>query len=191
MKLRPSLLGITAALFLAAATGIAQAAEAPAARNADHVALARQLVDLVNPTGVAETQIRMLAEEFRSDPRLAGYGDLFSSWLEETASPDALANQVALMYAEHFTPAELKDILKFYKSATGKKVIAAMPALTAKSMQLGQDWAIERAPLLLEKIRQRREEEMRQQEESMAVPPPLMQQEPEPAPAYTPPDYRL
>lgn len=38
-------------------------------------------------------------------------------------------------YDKHFTEAELTDLVAFYKSATGRKVIAEMPALFAESIQ--------------------------------------------------------
>jgi uncharacterized protein len=38
------------------------------------------------------------------------------------------------VYDKHFTEAELKDLVTFYGSATGKKVIAEMPALFAESI---------------------------------------------------------
>lgn len=38
------------------------------------------------------------------------------------------------VYDKHFTETELKDLVAFYGSATGKKVIAEMPALFAESI---------------------------------------------------------
>lgn len=137
-----------------------------------HLALARELVTMVNPRGPADTQLRILAQEMRSNPQTSGYGDLFREWVADTAHTEALAEDVARMYAEHFSPEELKDILRFYKSDTGKKVIAAMPILAEKSIRLGEEWAIREAPSLVEKIRQRMQEEDARATESMAVPAP-------------------
>lgn len=160
-------------------TGVApatlHAAEAPVAAEAyseRHLALARELVDLVNPRGAADMQLRILAEEMRGNPQTANYADLFRDWVANTAQTEALANDIARMYAEHFSPDELKDILRFYKTDTGRKVIAAMPVLAEKSIRLGEAWAIRQAPSLVEKIRERQREEAARAAERMAVPPP-------------------
>jgi hypothetical protein len=137
-----------------------------------HLALARELVDLVNPRGAADMQLRILAEEMRGNPQTANYADLFRDWVANTAQTEALANDIARMYAEHFSPAELKDILRFYQTDTGKKVIAAMPVLAEKSIRLGEEWAFRQAPSLIEKIRERQREEAARAAERMAVPPP-------------------
>lgn len=177
MKLPVNALLVLAALLLAPALAPAQDATAPADTaprefSERHLALARELVDLVNPRGAADMQLRMLAEELRSNPQTSNYGDLFVDWVTNTAQIEALANDIARLYAEHFSPAELKDILRFYKTDTGKKVIAAMPVLAAKSVRIGEEWAIRQAPSLIEKIRQRQREEAARAAEQMAVPPP-------------------
>ncbi len=38
------------------------------------------------------------------------------------------------VYDKHFTEAELTDLVAFYKSPTGQKVVAEMPALFAESI---------------------------------------------------------
>jgi hypothetical protein len=43
------------------------------------------------------------------------------------------------VYDKHFTEAELRDLVAFYGSATGKKVIAEMPALFAESIAKGSE----------------------------------------------------
>ena len=43
------------------------------------------------------------------------------------------------IYVEIFTEKELKDILKFYKTKTGKKFVEVLPDITQKSMLVGTD----------------------------------------------------
>jgi|SRR5690606_15997708 len=68
--------------------------------------------------------------------------------------PAELVDEIVVIYDRHFTLAELTDILAFYKSETGRKMLAEMPALLKESMDLGADWS------------QRKAQELRQELES-------------------------
>ena len=46
------------------------------------------------------------------------------------------------LYATRFTEQELKEMLAFYKSPLGKKLIAEEPAFVDRTMSAAQDWAI-------------------------------------------------
>jgi hypothetical protein len=50
-------------------------------------------------------------------------------------------NEVARLYAARFTDPELKEILAFYKTPTGKKLLAEQPKVVDGSMKFAQDWA--------------------------------------------------
>jgi hypothetical protein len=52
-----------------------------------------------------------------------------------------LSDEVAKLYATNFTDQELKDILAFYKSPAGKKLLAQQPTVVDASMKFAQDWA--------------------------------------------------
>jgi hypothetical protein len=54
---------------------------------------------------------------------------------------DELVNDVARNYAIHFTEQELKDVLAFYKSPAGKKLISEQSKVVEASMKFAQDWA--------------------------------------------------
>jgi hypothetical protein len=54
---------------------------------------------------------------------------------------DELVNDVARNYATYFTEQELKDVLAFYKSPAGKKLISEQPKVVDASMKFAQDWA--------------------------------------------------
>ena len=52
-----------------------------------------------------------------------------------------LTEEVARLYAANFTEQELKDILAFYKTTAGKKLLAEQPKIVDSSMKFAQDWA--------------------------------------------------
>ena len=54
---------------------------------------------------------------------------------------DELTAEVAKLYAAHFTEAELKDLLAFYKTPVGMKLIAEQPKVGEEGLKFAQDWA--------------------------------------------------
>jgi uncharacterized protein len=55
-----------------------------------------------------------------------------------TAHLGELTNEMASVYANNFTAAELHDLTAFYKSPTGQKLLRMMPAVTSQTMAAGQ-----------------------------------------------------
>jgi uncharacterized protein len=49
-------------------------------------------------------------------------------------------DQVSVVFAERFTAGELKEIIAFYKTPIGAKLIKAQPEIAQKSMAIGQAW---------------------------------------------------
>lgn len=49
--------------------------------------------------------------------------------------------KVVEIYASHLTEQELKDILAFYSSATGKKFLMEQPKIVDESLKFAQEWA--------------------------------------------------
>jgi hypothetical protein len=64
-----------------------------------------------------------------------------------------LSGQVAKIYAEHFTEQELKDLLAFYKSPLGKKLLTEQPKVADASLRFAQDWANKLSDEVVEKMR--------------------------------------
>jgi hypothetical protein len=54
--------------------------------------------------------------------------------------PDGIENDLINVYAKHFTPNDVKELLAFYASPVGQKAVAALPVLTQESAALGQRW---------------------------------------------------
>lgn len=52
-----------------------------------------------------------------------------------------LSRGITGLYAAHFTAAELDQMIGFYKSSVGRKLVAMSPTIIQQSMALGQAWA--------------------------------------------------
>lgn len=58
--------------------------------------------------------------------------------LEQAVGWDKLKPDMVKLYTSNFNEQEMKDLIRFYESALGKKVLEKMPTLTAQSAQLTQ-----------------------------------------------------
>ncbi len=61
----------------------------------------------------------------------------------EKVDPEELINIIIPIYSKHFTHDEIKELLKFYKTPTGKKVILVMPRVMQENVAMGQRWGTE------------------------------------------------
>jgi hypothetical protein len=64
-----------------------------------------------------------------------------------------LTTEVARVYAEHFTEPELKELVTFYKSPLGKKVISEEPKVIDASAGLINKWAQQFSETVLARVR--------------------------------------
>lgn len=58
-------------------------------------------------------------------------------------NPDDLVRMTIPIYDRHLSLPELNDAIRFYETPSGRKLIQAMPQITAESMQAGQQWGAE------------------------------------------------
>ena len=63
-----------------------------------------------------------------------------------------LVQKLVPVYSKHFTEQEIVDLLNFYNTSTGKKMIEKMPAILEESMEIGRKWGIELAQKIEEEI---------------------------------------
>jgi hypothetical protein len=64
-----------------------------------------------------------------------------------------LMNDAAKLYAASFSEQELRDVLAFYKSPLGKKVITEEPTILDKSVQNAETWASKLGDEVMAKFR--------------------------------------
>ena len=56
------------------------------------------------------------------------------------------------IYAEHFTPEEIDQLVKFYSTPIGQKTIKTMPLVLRESMESGQKWGQETGMKIIEDL---------------------------------------
>jgi len=72
---------------------------------------------------------------------------------EYAAKRSEILDLVSQIYAKHFTEAELKDIVAFYKTPAGKKMVAQEPAAIKDSLDAAQQWANDFSDVVLQRFR--------------------------------------
>ncbi len=92
----------------------------------------------------------------QQDPSLAKDLNEISAQLRTELQPrfSELNDEVARLYATNFSEQELKEILTFYKTPSGKKTFdLSNPRVVDGSMKFAQDWANKLSDQVVAKMR--------------------------------------
>jgi uncharacterized protein len=137
-----SAIAIVAVLLLGAKPAPAQAPPA------DAVAAARELIATAKMTDQFKQLMPMLMQQFK--PMIAqgrpaverDYDAIMPQMLNTMFGRlTELSELMALVYARHFTAAELRDLTAFYRTPTGQKLLEKQPVVAQESMLAGQKFA--------------------------------------------------
>jgi uncharacterized protein len=156
MIVRLSMRCALVALFAVAAVGIADRtsaqAQAPASTakppSPAAILIAKQIVELKGVKDVFDPVVRGVVEKAKSVFMQTNFQ--LAKDINEIAANmhkdydgrvSELVDQTARIYATHFSEQELKDMLAFYQSPLGKKMIVEEPKVLDQSMQAAATWA--------------------------------------------------
>ena len=134
---------------LCAAVALACASGQVFAATASHNAAAEKFLTLANAdklgTPVYMQVQQMFAQRFAQtkapaakQPVLASYQAKANAALDSAIGWNKLKPKMVDLYTQTFTEQELKDLVEFYESPLGKKVLREMPKVTQQSAQLTQ-----------------------------------------------------
>jgi hypothetical protein len=128
--------------------------------SAGAVATARELLAIKGSTSMFEPVIPGVIETTKNNllptnPNLSRELNEVSVQLrkEFEAKKAELVYEVAIIYARHFTEQELKDMITFYKSPLGQKVLKEEPTAVDQSLKRAQDWSIDFADVVMGRFR--------------------------------------
>lgn len=150
--LRAALVG--AALLASAVSAHAQQPSAGALATAKELVAATGAGVIFNPlvTGVIE-QSKMLF--LQQNPAMQKDLDEVAARMKEELNPRSaeLNNEIARLYAVSFTEQELKDVLAFYKSPVGQKLLKEQPRIVDTSVRFAQEWANKLSDMVIPRMR--------------------------------------
>jgi len=162
MKCHPiNYLSVAAALTFGCLvlSGVALA-QGPAAPNAAAIAAAKELVALKGGATMFDPLVPGVIESAKNtllptNPQLQRpLNEVAAQLLKEYEPKRAeILNEVAKVYAQRFTEPELKEIVAFYKTPIGKKMITEEPIALDQSLRMAQNWATRFSDEVLERFR--------------------------------------
>ena len=121
---------------------------------------AREVIKVTGATTLFTPLIPGVVEQAKSlflqqNPALGKDLNEISAQMRTDLAPrfDELTAEVARLYAVHFTEAELKDLLAFYKSPVGAKLISEQPKIGEEGLTFAQNWANQLSDTVISKMR--------------------------------------
>ena len=143
-------------VLLILGVALAGAAEAADAGTNGRIQEATELLKLMGTQkAIGATEEAMADAMAAGNPMLGPYRDVIVQWAGKYLTLDAIGPRVAALYANAFTEAELRDLIKFYSTPTGRKAIAVLPQIGKESAAIGVDIAREHVSELQEMIKAR------------------------------------
>lgn len=110
--------------------------------------IAKQLISVTGATTLFNPLIAGVVEQakllyLQQNPGLAKDLNEIAAKMRKDLQPrfSEVTNEIAKLYATHFTEQELKAILAFYRSPAGKKMLTQQPIVVDASMKFAQNWA--------------------------------------------------
>jgi uncharacterized protein len=127
---------------------------------ANALALAKEIIIVKGGNAIYDPVVPQVVEQARglflqSNPMLSKDINEVAAKLQAELTPRTaeLLNDGARLYASKFTEQELKDVLAFYKSPVGRKVITQEPAILDQSGSNVDVWANKLADEVIAKFR--------------------------------------
>jgi hypothetical protein len=124
------------------------------------LANAKEFVNLSGSTLIFSPLVSGVIEQskmlfLQQDPGMAKDLNEISAKLRTELNPrlDELNVEMARLYATKFNDTELKEIMAFYNSTTGKKLLLEQPQVAEQSLKFAQDWSIKLSDEVVAKMR--------------------------------------
>lgn len=151
-------LRIAAGLLLVPAARLAAQPSAPAIAAGDSATPAT--IDRLLQISDAERAYQRgvdasLDAQLKANPALRPYADVMRNFAVKYSSYAQLKPDLVQMYRETFSEREVQELITFYQSDFGRRMLAKLPALTARSSELAARRLQAHLPELMQTLQQR------------------------------------
>ena len=138
-------LGFSADAPMAPAAAAASAASSP-----EKIGDIRKLISLTGGDQLGQQMMEQMVESFKSSfPQTPA--DFWSEFLNDSNSKELMELNVPI-YDKYLAHDEIKEIIKFYESPTGQKLIKVLPQISQESYVSGEKWGYELGMKVREKL---------------------------------------
>ncbi|WP_216611924.1 DUF2059 domain-containing protein [Vibrio sp. RE86] len=78
--------------------------------------------------------------------------NIYRDWFQNDVDRFYIGSQIADLYSDTFSQSEIEEIIQFYQTPTGRKLVNKSPELTKLGAQIGLEEAQRKQQQLLEKL---------------------------------------
>lgn len=119
----------------------------------EHLGAAEELLIVMNVEGtLSETLDVMISTQLQQAPEIAQFEGVLRTFLAKYMSWEYLKDYFVEIYAGAFTEEELREVVAFYRTDVGQKLIRLTPELMNKGMEIGQQIVMDHMPELQQMI---------------------------------------
>lgn len=134
------------------------------ASSSSHMEAAEKLTEIA---GGKKTYDRVVEELMKimlpDNPELKEFNKVFRKIFFKYLSYDQMKGDVAQLYVELFSEDEIQELINFYETAIGKKLLQQTPTLARRSVEFSQQRVAKALPKIQEEIREELEKIQQQQ----------------------------
>ena len=124
----------------------------------------KRLVDMTGSANIAKQFAAVVSQQFfqtlkASKPEIPDRAitvmdrELMALFSEKLAAPGGLIDQVIPVYDKYFTHQEIKELIAFYETPTGKKAIVVLPKVVNEGIVIGQRWGQSLGPEIEKRVK--------------------------------------
>lgn len=121
-------------------------------KDSEKVAAIRRMMELTGAGQLGMQAMGQMVAVFRN--QLPGVPQKFWDDFMQEVNPDELVNLTVPIYEKHLSLQEIKEIIKFYETPVGKKLIGVMPLITAESMEVGKVWGAQLGARIQQRLKE-------------------------------------
>ena len=137
-------MALTALVLFAAAFASSQttpAAKSAARGGATKIEKIRELINLIGTPRLAAEMMKSQAADLKKlMPFPPAAQDDFEKEFLASIKVSELVDLVVPIYDRHLSEEDVDGMLAFYRGPVGRRVIKALPQITAESQRVGQEW---------------------------------------------------
>ncbi len=85
-----------------------------------------------------DQKLTMMFKQFPDKPNRIETQEKMRVFLQKYLSWESILPELAKLYTRNFTEVELRDLIAFYQTPTGRKLVALLPQFSQARMNIGQ-----------------------------------------------------
>jgi hypothetical protein len=142
MKASFFLLALLALAFITPTFGQVAAPPVPARISSSHLQAAETMIGLASSPEAynqsVDQKLEMMFKQFPEGSDLNEARKKLRTFINKYLSWQSIQPELAAMYAQRFTEAELRELISFYRTPVGRKLALIGPQLSQARMEIGQ-----------------------------------------------------